>query len=373
MYGAISTTPSSAAASPTSARRGRFRAALAVLAPLTALCALRLARSSSSSAGAFERVARLDAQSPPPSASPPTYRPTLVFDNHARHTPPPTIYPLPTAAPPTPPPTAFPSYAPTAAPHDASTAVDAATPAPTDGSSLPPVPAPTVLPTDAPSLRPSPATGVVPPPTLAPSSPSALLQRASRNATRDDDDGGGAAAPRVVHVVYVLADDVGWNDVGWQSTDLGPAALGGGGVTPALDALARDGVILEQFYAMPSCTPSRSALLTGVHPAHNGLYHSSVGTWTPVRFPARPTTTPPPHACPSLAVRAAAPLPHAAAAAQGGRAVDGRARRRQVGPRPLPRGLRADVARLRLVVRLLLVVHISCPLAGCRRGVGDES
>ena len=96
-------------------------------------------------------------------------------------------------------------------------------------------------------------------------------------------------------------------------------------------------MILEQFYAMSSCTPSRSALLTGVHPAHNGLYHSSVGTWTPVRlgcelllllrlyydyyyyyyyyhyhcFDSRP---PPSSRCRST-------TPHAAAAAQGGRAV----------------------------------------------------
>jgi len=70
-----------------------------------------------------------------------------------------------------------------------------------------------------------------------------------------------AAAPRP-HVVYILADDLGWKDVGFHGSDI---------KTPNLDQLAADGARLEQFYAQPMCTPSRAALMTGRYPHRYGL------------------------------------------------------------------------------------------------------
>lgn len=70
-----------------------------------------------------------------------------------------------------------------------------------------------------------------------------------------------SAAPRP-HVVYVLADDQGWKDVGFHGSDIR---------TPNLDALAAGGARLEQFYAQPMCTPSRAALMTGRYPHRYGL------------------------------------------------------------------------------------------------------
>lgn len=81
---------------------------------------------------------------------------------------------------------------------------------------------------------------------------------------------GAAAAPRRPHVVVFLADDLGWNEVGYH---------GGAVETPTLDALAREGVRLERFYAYPICSPSRAALLTGRRPERYGLLESSLMGW----------------------------------------------------------------------------------------------
>ena len=60
------------------------------------------------------------------------------------------------------------------------------------------------------------------------------------------------------NVVLMLADNVGWGDIG--------AFAGGelrGMPTPAIDQLAAEGMQLSQFLVEPACTPSRAALLTG--------------------------------------------------------------------------------------------------------------
>ena len=58
------------------------------------------------------------------------------------------------------------------------------------------------------------------------------------------------AAERLPNVVIILADDLGWSDVGYHGSEI---------ATPQLDALAREGVGLDRFYAQPSCSPTRAA------------------------------------------------------------------------------------------------------------------
>lgn len=72
------------------------------------------------------------------------------------------------------------------------------------------------------------------------------------------------APARPPNVVVILADDLGYGDLGAYGHPLIR--------TPRLDALARDGVRLTSYYAgAPACTPARAALLTGKYPQRVGL------------------------------------------------------------------------------------------------------
>jgi len=62
--------------------------------------------------------------------------------------------------------------------------------------------------------------------------------------------------------VFILADDIGVNDVSWNN----PSAP-----TPNLQHLAEDGIILDTAYTLPVCTPSRAALMTGIYPYKFGF------------------------------------------------------------------------------------------------------
>ena len=63
------------------------------------------------------------------------------------------------------------------------------------------------------------------------------------------------------NVLLIVADDLGWSDVGWH---------GGFGNTPHMDKLVRTGVELDQHYVQPVCTPTRVALMSGRCPGRFG-------------------------------------------------------------------------------------------------------
>jgi len=68
------------------------------------------------------------------------------------------------------------------------------------------------------------------------------------------------------NIVWFLIDDMGYGD---------PGAFGGGeaigAATPNMDRLAREGLKLTSTYSQPTCTPTRSAILTGRLPVRTGL------------------------------------------------------------------------------------------------------
>jgi arylsulfatase len=68
------------------------------------------------------------------------------------------------------------------------------------------------------------------------------------------------------NIVWIVADDMGYGD---------PGAFGGGEIvgsaTPNIDQLAAEGLKLTSTYSQPTCTPTRSAMMTGRLPARTGL------------------------------------------------------------------------------------------------------
>jgi len=68
---------------------------------------------------------------------------------------------------------------------------------------------------------------------------------------------------RAPNVVVILCDDLGYGDLGCYGNRVIR--------TPNIDGLASEGVRLTDFYATPTCTPSRACLLTGRYPVRSGL------------------------------------------------------------------------------------------------------
>ena len=74
----------------------------------------------------------------------------------------------------------------------------------------------------------------------------------------------GVCSAKQPHVLLVVADDLGWGDVGFHGSEIR---------TPVLDKLAAEGVTLDNYYVQPVCSPTRTSLLTGRYPIRYGLLH----------------------------------------------------------------------------------------------------
>ena len=116
------------------------------------------------------------------------------------------------------------------------------------------------------------------------------------------------AAPGQPHILMIVADDFGYNDVGYhQSTPSAPRphpanprgeattdAAAGVMPTPTLDQLASEGTKLEMYYVQPLCSPTRATFMTGRYPFHTGLGPDVICTscGDPYGLPARETLMP---------------------------------------------------------------------------------
>src|SRR6266480_6356792 len=80
---------------------------------------------------------------------------------------------------------------------------------------------------------------------------------------------GVAQRPSPPNIVIILADDMGYGDIG---------SFGSPNIrTPRLDRMAAEGQKWTNFYVQPVCSPSRAALLTGRLPIRSGMYGVASG------------------------------------------------------------------------------------------------
>lgn len=79
-----------------------------------------------------------------------------------------------------------------------------------------------------------------------------------------------SALARQPNIVILLADDLGWADVGYHGSPI---------ETPSIDRLAAEGVQLDRFYSTPICSPTRAALMTGRDPLKLGIAYDQIHPW----------------------------------------------------------------------------------------------
>lgn len=71
------------------------------------------------------------------------------------------------------------------------------------------------------------------------------------------------------NILIIMTDDQGYSDVGYNGNPLLQ--------TPRIDGLAQTGVVFDQFYAQPVCSPTRAALMTGRHAMRLGIQDTQGG------------------------------------------------------------------------------------------------
>ncbi|MFV0592486.1 MAG: sulfatase-like hydrolase/transferase [Draconibacterium sp.] len=69
------------------------------------------------------------------------------------------------------------------------------------------------------------------------------------------------------NIIILLADDLGFGDVGYNGSDI---------QTPNIDRIASEGVILNQYYSCPMCSPARAGIMTGRYPIRYGMMRSAI-------------------------------------------------------------------------------------------------
>ena len=72
----------------------------------------------------------------------------------------------------------------------------------------------------------------------------------------------GLGNSRPPNILFLLADDLGWYDVGYHNPKI---------QTPNINKLVNGGVLLDNYYVQQVCTPTRGSLMTGRYPIHTGI------------------------------------------------------------------------------------------------------
>jgi arylsulfatase A-like enzyme len=83
------------------------------------------------------------------------------------------------------------------------------------------------------------------------------------------------------NIVFILADDLGWGDVGYHGSEI---------KTPVIDRLAETGVRFDQFYASSVCSPTRACFMTGRYTMRYGLQTGVIRPWAEFGLPTNEVT-----------------------------------------------------------------------------------
>ncbi|MEM7072360.1 MAG: sulfatase-like hydrolase/transferase, partial [Pseudomonadota bacterium] len=78
--------------------------------------------------------------------------------------------------------------------------------------------------------------------------------------------------PTIPNIIVILADDMGFSDLGCTGAEI---------QTPNLDQLAAGGALLTSMYNCARCCPTRASLLTGLYPHSAGIGHMGVNLGRP--------------------------------------------------------------------------------------------
>jgi arylsulfatase B len=83
------------------------------------------------------------------------------------------------------------------------------------------------------------------------------------------------------NIVVILADDLGWNAVGYHNAEY---------QTPNIDSLVADGIELNRFYVAPMCSPTRAGFMTGRYPIRFGCARAVIPPYRDFGLPNEETT-----------------------------------------------------------------------------------
>lgn len=85
------------------------------------------------------------------------------------------------------------------------------------------------------------------------------------------------------NIVVILADDLGWNSVGYHNKEY---------QTPHIDSLVTSGLTLNRFYVAPMCSPTRAGMMTGRYPIRFGCARAVIPPYRDFGLPISEVTLP---------------------------------------------------------------------------------
>lgn len=93
----------------------------------------------------------------------------------------------------------------------------------------------------------------------------------------------GATSDPLPNIVVILADDLGWNSVGYHNEEF---------QTPHIDSLVASGITLNRFYVAPMCSPTRAGMMTGRYPIRFGCARAVIPPYRDFGLPTSEVTLP---------------------------------------------------------------------------------